>query len=394
MVDRLQRQLIIGLLWAAAGLAATPSAATAQTHSAETFAIWQGQEQIDGYRNIENVFATHLVRRGATVSPLPTAARQIDPHYSLVLERGGTDRYMERNRVAGLLVIHKGQIVLEKYALGQTAEDRWTSQSVAKSVNSTLLGAALKDGAIASLQDPVTKYVPELKGSAYDGVTIQDALKMRSGVSWDENFADPNSDIRRFSKAVAENRSQIPVLLGLRRVAPVGTRWHYNTGEAGLLGIIVQRATGKSEAEYLSEKIWAPFGMQRDAVWATTHSEELGGCCLNMTLRDYGRFGQFILGGGVAGGKQVLPENWVRDATRPYTPGVFGTIGYGYQWWPHANGAFEAIGIYGQSIYINPSQELIIVVSSAWPAPDWYTGYRRTHAFQAAVEKSLSVRAN
>lgn len=389
MITMFRRRAPTCLISAIVGLAALNGPAWAEAPAKEAYALLRGQKQIDGYRHMENTFRTRVVKKGRTVRPLPQAAQQIQPRYVLGNEEGDIETFMKLNRSAGVVVIRNGKIVLEKYALGQKATDRWTSFSVAKSINATLVGAALADGAITSLEDPVTKYVPELTGSAYDGVKISDALKMRGGLTWDENFSDPNSDIAKFSKIIDEDGSLIPLLRSLRRVAPINTKFHYNTGEASLLGLVVQRATGKSEADYLSQKVWAPYGMERDAIWVVTGGNEVSGCCIGATLRDYGRFGMFIMGGGVARGKHVLPATWPQDSIRSYTPNAYGAIGYGYQWWPHPNGAFEAIGIYGQSIYINPALQLVIVSSSAWPEPDWQEGYRRNHAFFEAVEKSL-----
>ena len=145
---------------------------------------WTPQQQSDGYRSMETLYKAETIKRGKTVHPLPPAAKQIDPTYSYDGKTWTVDDYMTANNVSGLLVLKDGKIVLEKYAMGRKPEDRWTSFSVAKSVTSTLVGAAIADGKIKSLSAPVTDYIPELKGSGYDGVTVRQLLMMSSGVKW------------------------------------------------------------------------------------------------------------------------------------------------------------------------------------------------------------------
>jgi CubicO group peptidase (beta-lactamase class C family) len=361
--------------------------------SREQFLAWGPDDTIDAFRHIEDVFSTRTVQRGPTVYPLPVSSKQIDVEYFDLREAGTIDDYMERNRVAGLLVVSHGEIVLERYGLGQTAEDRWASFSVAKSITSTLLGAAIRDGHIAGVTDPVTKYVPELKGSAYEGVTIADLLEMRSGVRWDEDYSNPDSDVGRLASAIAHDRDTlVQDMAALPREAAPGSRFLYKTGESDLLGIIVARATGKPLSQYLSEKIWAPFGMERDAVWITTGGTEVGGCCISMTLRDYARFALFFMGNGTVGTEQILPPGWNREATKRYTRSVFDGFGYGYQWWPARDGSYYALGIFGQSIFIDPARQLIVVTLSAWPAAGWEEGNARRDAFLRAVRRATRKR--
>jgi CubicO group peptidase (beta-lactamase class C family) len=255
---------------------------------------------------------------------------------------------------------------MERYALGRTARDRWTSFSVAKSVTSTLIGAAIQDGFIKGLDDPVTAYIPELKGSAYEGVTVRQLITMTSGVKWNEDYTDLNSDVAKVGLSVIEPGVN-PVVSYMRRLpreAEPGTKFVYKTGETDLAGVLLSNAVHKPMAQYLSEKIWAPFGMEQDALWVEDIAgHERGGCCMSMTLRDYGRIGQFLLGDGVAGGKRVLPEGWVQDATSPHVKDP----PYGYFWWL-TPGGYEAEGIFGQSISIFPDEHLVVVQNAAWPA--------------------------
>jgi CubicO group peptidase (beta-lactamase class C family) len=248
-----------------------------------------------------------------------------------------------------------------------------------KSITSTLLGAAIKDGYIRSLDDPVTRYLPQLSRSAYQGVSIRNLVQMASGVGWNEAYTDPSSDRRHMLELQIQQRpGAILSFMGtLPRVALPGTRWNYSTGETHVLGALVRAAVKRPLSEYLSEKIWAKFGMEADATWwlESPGGLEVGGSGLSARLRDYGRFGVFVLGGGKAGGEQVVPAGWFPDAGRPKRVGN-SLVDYGYMWWsfgsdsePVHQGAFEGIGIFGQFIYINPRHNVVIVVWSARPKP-------------------------
>ena len=355
------------------------------------FLFWTPAQQRIGYRNIEKIFPTRTVKRGAKVAPLPTDAAKLAVSYQYQGEEWNTDKFMRANNVAALLVIQHGKIMLERYGLGQTAHDRWTSFSVGKSVTSTLIGAAIKDGYIKGLDAVITDYIPGLKGSAYDGVTVRQLLTMTSGVKWNENYADPQSDVNQFALGEPGPEGENPIvgyMKKLPREAPPGSKWVYKTGESDLMGVLLSRATHKHPADYLSEKIWSKYGMERDAVWMLDRAgEELGGCCLSMTLRDYGRFGQFFMRGGKINGVSILPEGWVAEATRAQVPK------YGFQWWVlQGDGSYDAQGIFGQAIHVDPKQDLVIVTSSAWPSADDEKYWKNGSAYFAAVTDALRGR--
>jgi CubicO group peptidase (beta-lactamase class C family) len=333
---------------------------------------WRGEKQAKGFGDIEHIFKTNKIKRGAKVHPLPLAVHQIAPTFAYDGKTWTIDAYMKAYRVSGLLVVKDGRIVLERYALGRKPTDRWTSFSVAKSVTSTLVGAAIQDGKIKSIDDPITRYVPDLKGSAYEGVTVRQMLMMSSGVKWNEDYTDPKSDVALAGGSVTEPgvNPMVSYLRKLPRAHEPGTTWHYNTGETDLVGVLISKSTGEGLAQYASEKIWKSYGMERDAVWMTDPGgQERGGTGISMTLRDYARVGLFIAGGGVADGKHIVPDWWVADATkREIDNGTPAPGGYGYFWWIRANGAYEAVGIFGQAITTFPKDHLIIVQNSAWPA--------------------------
>jgi CubicO group peptidase (beta-lactamase class C family) len=305
---------------------------------------------------------SNIIEAGDDVYPMPKS----EP-----LDVGvDVDAYMTAQRTAGLVIVHDGKIRLEKYGLDFSGDGKWTSFSVAKSFTSTLVGAAIKDGYIKSIDDKVSAYIPDLKGSVYDEVSIKQLLTMTSGVKWNEDYGDKNSDVARFNAHKAEDGMDVTIsyMRKLPREAPAGTKWVYKTGETNLIGVLVSQATKKTLSRYLSEKIWAPFGMEQDASWllgATGH--EISGCCIQASTRDYARMGLFMLGGGIAGGKAVLPDGWIAAATTKQADIGAVENGYGYQWWTVNDGSYAAQGIFGQGIFIDPKRRLIIASNSNWP---------------------------
>ncbi len=332
--------------------------------------VWSPQQQSDWYRDIEDVYQVATVKRGDKVHPLPMANRQIEVTFDYEGKRWTLDDYMKAYNVSGVLVLKDGKVVLERYGMGRKPDDRWTSFSVAKSVTATLVGAAIQDGKIKSMAAPVTDYIPELKGSGYDGVTVRQLLMMSSGVKWNEDYADPNSDVARSATlpVTPGHNPLVTYMSRLPRAHEPGTFFNYNTGETDLVGILVSRAVGKSLADYASEKIWKPFGMERDAIWVVDPAgHERGGCCMSITLRDYGRVGLFMLDEGRAEGKPMLPPGWALEATSPQITNGAPAPGYGYFWWMSPTGAYEARGIFGQSITTFRDDRVVVVVNSAWP---------------------------
>ena len=309
------------------------------------------------------------------------------------------DDYMKDQRTAGLVIIQNGKIRLEKYGLDFSADGRWTSFSVAKSITSTLVGAAIRDGYIKSINDKVSAYIPDLKGSVYDDVTIRQLLTMTSGVKWNEDYGDPKSDVALFDAHKPEPGVDVTVsyMRTLKREAPPGTKWVYKTGETNLVGVLVSSATGKNLSKYLSEKIWRPFGMEQDATWILgTTGHEISGCCVQASTRDFARFGLFILGGGMAKGKAVLPDGWIAAATTKQVGSTRPGYGYGYQWWTMNDGSYTARGIFGQGIFIDPGRKLIIASNSNWPyASDIQGGDqdRKRTAFYRQVQLAIDREA-
>ncbi len=326
------------------------------------------------------MFPVREVKRGTRSDPLPRASvpltqvlfRSRGKAYDLV-------DYLALNRVTGLLVLKRGSIALEEYQLGNDENTRWMSMSIVKSITSALIGAAIHQGLIGTIDDPVTEYLPQLAGSAYEGVSVRHLLHMSSGVRWNETYRNPDSDRRRMLEAQMAQRpgAILELLTTLPRAGAPGSIWNYSTGETYLAGALLRAAVAQPLAEYLSERIWTRCGMESDASWwlDSPGGLEIGGSGLSACLRDYGRFGLFMLNGGLAGGERILPRNWMQEAAAPAI--IDGkSVPYGYMLWPvTANitglnaGAYRAIGIFGQHVYVNPQADVVIVVWGALPKP-------------------------
>jgi CubicO group peptidase (beta-lactamase class C family) len=321
--------------------------------------FWNDAQRSERFRAMEKWFAGHEVPAARTPRMLPKG-KPLSPALQAEITA-----LMQSTKSAGVMVLVNGKVVHEEYGLGLKPADRWTSFSVAKSFTSTLLGAAVKDGYIASLDDPVIKYIPGLKGSAYEGVTVRQLATMTSGVKWDENYTDPKSDVAQMNRFVVEYGADAIVaqMKALPREVPAGEKWVYKTGETNLIGVLVENAVGKPLAEYAQSKIAEPAGFAGGLFWMVDpRGGNIGGCCLSITLADYARMGQFAL----EGGKGVVPEGWFAEATDSAVD--FGTsgFGYGYQWWTYPQGTYGAQGIFGQGITIFPQQRVVVAYVGNW----------------------------
>ena len=307
----------------------------------------------------------HAIAPSATPLPLPAGRPLNIP---------GVEAYMAGQREAGLVIVQDGKVRFERYGLGFGPAGRWTSFSVAKSFTSTLVGAAIKDGAIRSLDDKVSQYIPDLRGSAYDDVSVAQLLTMSSGVRWSEDYEDPKSDVAVFNTAEPDKGvdATVSYMRKLPRAHPPGTVWHYNTGETNLIGVLVSSATKKTLAQYLEEKIWKPAGMESKATWLLGKTgQEIAGCCLQATTRDFARMGLLVLANGHVdsggpGGKQIVPAGWFAAATHKQKDIGEPGKGYGYQWWTYDDGTVAAQGIFGQGIFIDPKRHLVIASNADW----------------------------
>lgn len=328
----------------------------------------------------------HELPEGQTLTPRWTDA-------SVTLES-----YMRKYHIAGVMVLQHGRIRLQRYAPNFGPQQHWTSFSVAKSFTSTLLGIALRQGYIHSLEDSLVTYIPQLRGSAYADVTVQQLLTMTSGVRWNEDYTDPKSDVAQMYRSACHDGQAhvLSYLKKLPRERPAGTHWNYNTAETDLLGILVQRATHRSLATYLSQTIWQRYGMAADAHWLKDECDgsDTGGSGLSATLPDYARMGQFMLGGGRIDGKPVIAEAWMRGAMQRQQKVNTPDRGYGYLWWTDADGSYAAIGIFGQLLYVDPARQLVIAQVAAWPQADTDALIAARRAFVAAVKRGADQHAS
>jgi len=366
---RLRRAALLSATLAHIVIAQQQGAARDTIRNAASVLTWNMAQKESGFPAMETLFPNHTVTHGDHVHPLASGA-PLSAFAAGSAKADSLERFIADQHVAGLLILQDRKIRLERYALGYSAAGRWTSFSVAKSLTSTLVGAAIKDGYIKSLDEPVTKYIKQLQGSAYDGVTVRQLLTMTSGVRWNEDYTDLHSDIARLYADPPDSGvdATVSYVRKLPRESAPGTKWVYKTAETNLIGVLVMDATGKSLAEYLSEKIWRPYGMERDAAWMVDQiGHEQGGCCLSVSLRDYARFGQFILDGAKIDGRSIVHDGWLDAATHKQAETGAPGAGYGYQWWTTDDGTFDARGIFGQTIHFDAKRRLVIVINSAWP---------------------------
>ena len=346
--------------------------------------FWSDSQRSDRFRAMEQWFAGHEVPAAKTVRALPKGAPL---NAELQAEIAAL---MKDTNAAGIMVLVDGKVRYESYALGLGPKDRWTSFSVAKSFTSTLLGAAIKDGFITSLDDPVTRYIPALTGSAYEGVGVRQLATMTSGVAWNEDYTDPNSDVAQMARFVIEYGPDAVVaqMKALPREAPAGEKWVYKTGETNLIGVLVENAVGMPLAEYAQAKIVEPAGFAGGLFWMVDpRGGNIGGCCLSLRLSDYARMGQFAL----EGGNGTVPEGWFAEAGKPqvdFGPDAPG-FGYGYQWWTYPDGNYGAQGIFGQAITLVPDKRMVMAVVSNWPTATSSEARSQARAVAANIAESL-----
>jgi CubicO group peptidase (beta-lactamase class C family) len=350
--------------------------------------------------------ATRRIAAPPAASLLPDGERVSLP-ISFEFEGGQADLadFLDQTDTTGLLVLADGKVVFEDAYRGNGPGTRSISWSVAKSFVSALVGIAIEDGHIESVEDPITRYVPELSGSAYEGVRIKDVLQMSSGARWNEDYSDPDSDINRFGRILAIGGSLDEHAMQLERELEPGTYNRYNSTDTHALGMLLARATGRDLSSLLEEKIWRPLGMEDDAYWLLDdEGVEFAAGGLNVSLRDYARFGLLYLQGGQWNGAQIVPAKWVAQSVTPDSPHLQPgenpasdwVVGYGYQWWiPEGDEAeFSAIGIYNQFIYVNPTRNIVIVKTSAnsdYGQTDDESSYRELETIEMfrAIGRSL-----
>ncbi|MEM8489485.1 MAG: serine hydrolase [Pseudomonadota bacterium] len=350
--------------------------------------FWSDEQRRIGFKNLEHIYPTRRVHAASTPYPLGKRNQDLSSiSYRLDGQEYLLSDFLDHPSSIGLIVVQNGDVITEYYAQGNDSKSVWMSFSVTKSVTSMLIGAAIADGFIESVDDKVVDYLPRLRGSSYENATIANVLHMASGVRWDEDYTNPRSDVARGGGL--NGIELVRFLSKLPREHTPGEVFNYSTGETNLVGEILRSAIGNNASTYLEAKIWSAFGMESDAVWAlgTPMGAELGGCCISATLRDFARIGLFALNDGVlSSGERVLPKGWMTRSTTP-SPAE---EGYGYLWWLYSEESFAARGIFGQQIRINPSQKLVIAVHSNAPTAVGSTYHGHVDAAIAAVESHFS----
>lgn len=326
---------------------------------------------ISNFSSMKDLFFNVVVKRDGPIATLPEGKRPLAASYQWDGKTKPVQNSLDSTKTTSLVVMKDGIVAHEAYLLGTKAEDRRISWSMAKSFLSAIFGTVVSQGQIKSLDDPVDAYVPRLKGTVYEGVTIRNVLTMSSGVKFDEDYEAFGSDINRMGRVLALGGSMDDFAAGLEaREREQGTARQYTSIDTHILAMVLRAATGKDMPQLMEETIWSKLGVEDDAIYLTDGhgvAFALGG--LNMRSRDYARFGQMMLDGGRANGQQIIPETWVTESTSASAPPAANSspTGYGYQWWVpvNANDEFYAIGIYGQYIYVNRPARVVIVKTAA-----------------------------
>ena len=336
---------------------------------------------VGSYSHYDDVYPAQTVAPADAPSLLRRAPQEVAVAYSFGGQTHSLADYLARNPTTGLLIAHGDTILFEHYQYGRTEHDRFLSQSMAKTVTGMLLGIAVADGAIHSIDDPVQSYVPEWNNTELGRTPVRAFLHMASGLAFTETYdgTDDNAALGRLLFASHGPGPAASVARFGSRVAPPDTVFHYAGRDSETLGLVVARATGRTLAALLEQRIWRPMGAEAAATWTTDNAgQQVAYCCLSATLRDWARFGLLLANGGAAQGQQVIPSAWVQDAVSA-VPGSFlapsadgRRWGYGYQTWlmPGMRHDFALMGIHGQRIFVDPASKLVLVHTAVRvPAP-------------------------
>lgn len=331
---------------------------------------------VANFSSMQSSFPTVTIKRSGKVKAFGRQPKKIPDSFEYKGEQRSMRAFLVDSSATALVVIKGKDITFEDYYQGTGELDPRISWSVAKSFLSAIFGVAVNDGLIPDLNQPVTDYVPELKGSGYDGVSIKNVLQMSSGVYFNEDYGDFNSDINRFGRTMALGGSFDDFAASLTSDREQGTYMHYVSIDTHVLGMVLRAATGRNVVDYFDDKLWSKLGTEKDAIYLTDSTGEplvLGG--LNLISRDYARLGTLYRDFGRIDGEQIIPAQWIEDSITPDAPHLMPgerdssdtNLGYGYQWWIplKADAEFMAVGIYGQYIYINRKADVVIVKNSA-----------------------------
>lgn len=365
--------------------------------------LFDADVRAENFRGMDRIFPSRAIPASARPQPFARAtptASALPPRYHFNGQSLSVAGFIARTQTTGLLVLKDGEVIHEEYRLGAGANSRFTSWSVGKSFVATLTGIALQEGTIRSLDDTVAQYVPDYAGSAWANVRIRDLLRMASGIRFDERYDTRFSDIQRvlqhayvLGTPVDDTVRNYPAEATEQ---PPGSRFHYISVNTQVLANVLRHATGQRLTDYLWAKLWNPLGMEAAAYWSldAVDGREVGYCCLNATLRDYAKLGQLYLQQGRWQGTQLLAAEWVQESTRRPESWLQAGVaqperGYGYHWWipPGADGEYFANGIWGQVIWVDERQGVVIVKASADPA--FQANMAETIAFMRGIARGL-----
>ncbi len=347
------------------------------------------------FREMDQLFTTRSVARSGPVWELPRTDHAMDFSYSWQGKAYTANDFLERTYTNALLVMKEGRIVAEIYRNNSTPKSRFIGWSMTKSITSILIGCAMQEGYIDSLDTAISEYLPELIGGGYEDVSIRHVMQMRSGVDYEEryDFANPGIAASNHISSLVKNNSRFTdVAKTLTSINQPGEVFQYKTIDTAVLGWLIERSTGMSTAAYTERCLWEPLGAEADGFYIMDGppgiGREFSGAGFNATLRDYARVGQMVLNGGVANGQRIVSEDWINLSTQPSGGEDQRRGGYGYQWWTMGNSeAFSAIGLQGQYIYIDPDSRTVIVKLSYFPPGDNSAQDGETLSFMEAASR-------
>ncbi|WP_368517883.1 serine hydrolase domain-containing protein [Rhizobium sp.] len=339
------------------------------------------RNMIGNFSHADKLAPTHTIAAAEHPLSLLRAPSEISVKFTFGTETGSLSKYLDTNPTTGLLIAHNDTILFEHYQYGRTDRDRLVSQSMAKTLTAMMIGIAISEGAIHSIDDTVETYVPELKGTEMGATPIRALLHMASGIAFTENFGNPDDNVRLSNSLLGpEELDPITAISRFnKRVAPPDTVWHYSNLDTEGLSLVLTHATHMSMADYLQTRIWQPMGAEASANWQVDSTgQEVGYCCFSATLRDYARFGLLLAHDGTLNGRQIIPRQWLLDATEPVKQGSFLAVnhetnpwGYGYQTWlmPGPRRTFFLDGRAGQRILVDPTTHLVLVHTAVRAKP-------------------------
>jgi CubicO group peptidase (beta-lactamase class C family) len=332
---------------------------------------------VNNFRNMDSMFHSRGIAKSSRPFVFKRDLLELPKYFLWQGKQIDTSQFLKDTQTTGLIVLKGDQIIHEEYSLGNNEDSKAIVWSVTKSFVSGLLGIVLEEKGIRDLSTPITHYLPEFEKTGYDHVPIIDLLHMTSGINFNEDYGDFFSDINRMGRTLALNTSMKDFVLSLNSKRPPGQYRHYVSMDTQVLGMLVEKLSGKKLSDYLREKIWEPAGMESDAYWLIdSDGKELGFAMLNMTLRDMAKFGYIYANEGKMREKQIVPSHWVTDSIKTdlpilkpgKNPNADVPLGYGYQWWipEEPDGDFLASGVYLQFIYVNPKRKIVIAKTSAY----------------------------